>query len=555
MIFSNCFILTPEHVLPLRFLLREIKSTMRVGPTLHLLAARGVFAQSLNLSPRTIKCEGLNLTPHLDSSFEVLSVNSVAVYNYSQPLSLAGPAVSELNVCNVTVAIRHAGDDDYNIIRVWLPLEDWNGRFQVTGGGGLATGYLDMGNAAPASLGYASASSEGGLSLNVTIDSQTGAWFLRSNGSLNSGLVENYSYRATHDAAVVGKAMAEQFYGCPPSFSYYTGCSQGGKQGFWAAQRYPDDFDGILAGSPALVDSWAIPSLVWPTVLMKEIVVPPQCVFNEYLAAIIKACDALDGVVDGLISEPENCQFAAGSLVGSVFNCSGETMTITSAHAEVVTKILQGPRLTSGEQVWWGIAPGTEFWGLANTTLSDGKLISVPFTPGIAFLRYFIHHDPTYDVLNMTYGDFDEAVALAGNYNETFLPYPSDYSAFRDRGGKLLSWHGLADQFIPPQGSIHFHSVVERNTHSEDESIDDFLRLFMAPGAGHCYIGGYGPAPVDPLASLVDWVERGVAPDTLAAAFAKTDGTIIARALCPWPKMPRYDGHGDIMQAGSFSCQ
>ncbi|KAK5049467.1 hypothetical protein LTR84_004396 [Exophiala bonariae] len=530
---------------------------MKVSTPLGLVAAHGPLTLALAVSPRTPKCADLKLPPQLDSSFEVLSVNSVEVYNYSQPYVLGslGYPVSGLNVCNITVAITHTNDDDYNILRVWLPLDKWNGRFQVTGGGGLSTGYLDVGNAPAASQGYATANSEGGLTLNQTIDSQSGSWFLRSNGSVNNGLVENYSFRATHDAAVVGKALTEQFYGACPEFSYYTGCSQGGKQGFWAAAHNPDDFDGILAASPALVDGSAIPMLVWPTVVMEETAVPAQCVFNQYLAAIIEACDVLDGARDGLISDPENCHFDTTSLVGSVFNCSGEDVTITSAHAEVVSKILQSPKLPSGEQVWWMISPGTEFWGLANTTLQDGKFVPVPFTPGIAFLRYLIYHDPTYDVLNMTYADFDEAVALAGNYNETFLPYPFDYSAFRDRGGKLLSWHGLADQFIPHQGTLHFYDVIESNTRSANGSIDDFLRLFLAPGAGHCYLGGYGPAPVDPLSALVDWVEAGVAPDTLLAALTKLDSTTITRDLCPWPMMPIYHGQGDVSAESSFSCK
>jgi feruloyl esterase len=465
------------------------------------------------------------------------------------------PTIPGLNFCNVTVTITHPDANDYEIVRIWLPLQDWNGRFQATGGGGLATGFLDASLSPAVALGYAAASSEGGLTLNQTINPQSGAWFLNSNGTLNSGLLTNYLYRSTHDITVIGKALAERFYGISPSFSYYTGCSQGGRQGYFAALIYPDDFDGIMANSPVLIEPWALPMFIWPPVVMENIVVPPQCVFDKYLVDIIQTCDIVDGAKDGLVSRPDHCQFDAESLVGLTFNCSGQNVTITPAHAEVVSKILQGPRETSGFQVWWGLPPGALFSGLANTTLFDGKLIPVPFSAGLGLIKYLVFQDPTYDIQQMTYTDFDEAVALSGTYNESLLPEPFDLSAFRDSGGKLLTWHGMADQFVPYPGSTNFYNVIERDTRTDNGTIDDFFRLFLAPGAAHCLIGGYGPVPTDPLSALVDWVENGIVPDVLPAAWAGQNETAISRNLCPWPRMPTYNGYGNVMVASSFYCQ
>lgn len=474
------------------------KAIMRVSTTLYLSATYAALTRSLAFSPwstgETPSCADLSL-PQVDPSFQVLSISGVEVYNYSQPLSTLGPAVSGLDFCNLTLIITHPGVGDYNIVRVWLPLQGWNGRFQTTGGGGLATGFLDPALAPPIALGYAAGSSDGGLSLNQTIDEQTGAWMLHSNGSVNYGLLDNYSFRATHDVAVIGKALVKKFYGSAPTFSYYTGCSQGGKQGYFAALHNPDDFDGIMANSPAMVDAWATPMFIWPAVVMEETAAPPQCVFSTYLAAMIETCDPLDGVRDGLISDPENCHFDTESLVGSVVNCSGSSVTITSAYAEVVAKTIEGPKDEYGRQLWWGLVPGTEFWGIANTTLVDGEVVPVPFSAGAGFTKYLAFQDPSYDVLNMTYADFQEAVVLAGKYNGSIIPYPFDYSAFRDRGGKLLTWHGMADQYIPHPGSIHFHGIIENNTRTDNGSVDDFLRLFWHRAQDTAFMAVMGPCP------------------------------------------------------------
>ena len=524
---------------------------------LGILASSSLGLALLSHSSRathTQACTTLTL-PQLERSFKILSVLGVEVHNYSVPAepALFSPAVNDINFCNVTVTITHLGDGDYEIVRVWLPLTTWNGRFQTVGGGGLAAGTLDLSLPAPVGEGYAAASSEGGLTLNGTIDANTGVWVLKKDNSLNMGLLENFSHRSTHDATVVGKALTNAFYGTAPTFSYYTGCSTGGRQGYFAARYNPDDFDGILATSPAVNFVPVAKNLFWAPVVMANIVVPPQCVFDAYVAAITTVCDPLDGAIDGIVSNPENCIFDTHSLVGTAVNCTTENVTITADHAKVVFSIMQGPGTTAGQSIWWGIQPGAPFWGVANTTIVNGTQVPVPFSAAQAVIAYFDFQNLTYDTANMTYADFDEATTLSlTKYTPLFGNADPDLSAFQARGGKLLTWHGMSDEYIPHRGSVLYRERLE-NDMGGAKNVEKFHRLFLAPAVQHCG-GGYGPLPIDPLGALVNWVEKGVAPDILPATNLNAMGKNITRNLCPWPQVAKYDGTGIVTVMSSFTC-
>lgn len=512
--------------------------------------ARRAQCQSWQVSARapTVLCEDLTL-PSLPG-LEISSIQALMQPNYSSPLD---PSLS-LDICNVAVSYNHQGEDDITWVNIWLPLSNWNGRFQATGGGGLAAGYGDYYLLGAAPFGYATGTTDGGLTLNNTIDAQTGQWALRSNGSLNEGLIRNFAYRAIHDMTVIGKSLTQTFYGVAPDYSYYTGCSTGGRQGYFAAQVYPGDFDGIMANAPALNSPEISPGDFWPSVVMGNIVAPPQCVFDAYYNATIAYCDSLDGATDGLVSNLGDCNYDPQSLVGQEISCDSQNITISASFADVVSRIWAGSTSTNGETLFPGLPRSANFSGLANTTTVNGVTVPVPFSAAQAWIQYLVVHDPDYPVANMTFADFDavfeSSVIQFSGVLGTMAP---NLSAFHARGGKLLTWHGLADNYITPYGTMLYRSALSREMALTQAQLNDFHRVFFAPGVAHCG-GGIGPVPTDPLAALVNWVESDQVPETLPAAVAVSPSANLTRNLCAYPKLLMYDGHGNVNDAASFAC-
>ncbi|TDZ48361.1 putative feruloyl esterase [Colletotrichum trifolii] len=484
--------------------------------------------------------------------FDVTYSLGSEVYNYTLPYL---PSVPAINFCNYTLALNHHGADDIVFVSIWLPLDDWNGRFLATGGGGLAAGTFESELTEPVSKGYAAGSTDAGLTLNHTIDANSGKWALRADGTINEALIDNFSSRSIHEMALIGKAAVEVFNGVKPRHSYFRGCSQGGRQGYFAAQYEPGDFDGILANAPAINTPQVSPADFWPSVVMGNIAAPPQCVFERYQQAIIDECDPLDGAADGLISAPEKCVYDTEKLIGQEVNCSdtGGPLSITTEHAEVVGKILEGPRSSSDESLWYGNPPGASFSGLANTATNNGVTVPVPFSPAEAWMRYFVAQDPALDTASLSFAEFEDIFGKSvDKYTKPYGTDNPDLTAFKNAGGKLLTWHGLADPPITHPGTTLYWDRLQQKM-GGPEALSDFYRLFLAPGAGHCS-GGYGPNPVEPLAVLVDWVENGKAPDTLFAVLAE-NGTNITRELCPYPQSLKYRGRGSLRDADSFVCE
>lgn len=232
--------------------------------------------------------------------------------------------------------------------------------------------------------------------------------------------------------------------------------------------------------------------------------------------------------------------------------CGDGTVLVTQADADVVAKIHEGPRTAAGQQLWYGILPGSDFSVLDGTSISsNGALIGAPFLLVANWVAYWLRQDPSYNVSAIDYitfyALFNDSVS---RYSKILGGNNPDLSSFRANGGKLLSWQGLADQIIPPNGTVNYRQRVER-VMGGNEAVNDFYRLFFAPGMGHCGLGGSGPAPVDPLGALVDWVEKGQVPATLPAI--SSDGQW-ARNLCSWPLVEKWDGVGDPKLSGSYSC-
>jgi hypothetical protein len=443
--------------------------------------------------------------------------------------------------CRVTVVVTNppAGDR----IRVWigLPVKGWNGRFQGVGGGGFSGGSANA-IRAPLAAGYAAASTDTGH------EGGSGSFALDVNGRLQWQLIRDNAYLGIHQMTVAAKAITREFYGRAPRYSYFNGCSTGGRQGLSEAQRFPDDYDGILAGAPAI--NW--PKLhveqLWGHVVMLEAkTFVPQCKFEAATAAAIAACDPDDGAKDGVIDDPTRCSFDPKTLIGkSPDGCSA----FTEAETDVIRSIWRGPVRESGAPLWYGLPRGASF---ALSATGGTPLTGRPFPITLDWFRYFLLQDPTWDWTTLTRARYvqlyDQSVE---QWNEVFGTDNPDLSAFRDRGGKLIAWHGWADPLIYAQGTIDYVGRVQQLLGVD--RTPTFLRLFMAPGVGHC-AGGPGPQPSGQFEAVVRWVEEGKAPDTLDAVIRDQSGTITrSRPLCPYPFVARYKGTGSTDLASSFEC-
>jgi len=263
---------------------------------------------------------------------DIVSISGKEVVNYTVvPVpTLLNTPITDLNFCNITVVITHPGDNDTVTNSIWLPpAPGWNGRFQAAGGGGYSVSNGEPGLGIAVSKGYSVGASDGGnfgLGYNIFPTS------LKSNGEVDWPLFQNYAFRSIHDMAVIGKAATELYYGTAPKYSYMNGCSNGGRQGFIAAQKYPKDFDGVMAASPAVNFAQALVSIQWPyTVMKQENTAPSECMFNTFVNASIAECDGLDGVLDGIIGNIQDCNFNPYTLVGTETVCDGKTTTIDEA--------------------------------------------------------------------------------------------------------------------------------------------------------------------------------------------------------------------------------
>jgi hypothetical protein len=438
------------------------------------------------------------------------------------------------------VALTHTDPAGNPIsVELWLP-RAWNGRFQGVGGAGYFCGIVynaltptAPGLATGVRAGYATASTDCGHPF------ADASFALNADGSLNRPLIEDFASAGMHDMAVDGKAVTAAFYGAAPRFSYFYGCSAGGRAGAMEAQRHPADFNGIVAGAPAINWTRLAPAQVWPALVMNASNdFLPACKESAFTAAAVAACDGSDGVVDGVIGDPDACRWDPHRLVGTDTPCG----PITALDADVVEKIWQGPRGPRGAFLWFGLEPGASLTSLAG---------AAPFPAAVSWLGTFLRQDPTFDWRTLTFGEFDALFRQSvAEFSATIATDDPDLSAFARHGGKILLWHGLADPLIFPQGTIAYYRDVQRTT----RAAGSFARLFLAPGAAHC-VSGAGPVPSDPLAALVSWVEHGTAPTAIPAALTDPTGTVLrTRLLCAYPRQARYTGHGSTDDAANFAC-
>ncbi|MFF3595624.1 tannase/feruloyl esterase family alpha/beta hydrolase [Kitasatospora indigofera] len=448
--------------------------------------------------------------------------------------------------CDVTVTLTHPGQGDHAHVRVWLPQQNWNGRLQSVGGSAYAAGDYGTDLAAAVKGGYAAATTDAGVS--TYIDA---SWALGADGKVNTGLLQNFASRSEHEAALLAKQVVAGHYDRAASYSYFTGCSTGGRQGYMEAQKYPEDYDGILANAPAVNwDEFEVATL-WPQVVMNEQkTYPSACEFKAFTDAAVQACDPDDGAKDGLVTDPAACGYDPRRLIGTVVECEGKQLTVTAADAEVVRRIWDGPRTASGRKLWAGVPVGADLSGLAGTRKgTDGKPVGTPFPVPAEWVSSWLKKQPAFDVSTITYEQFAQLFKQSQNeYDKVIGTDDPDLTAFRKAGGKLLTYHGTADQYIPTDGTVKYRQQVEQRTGGAKKT-DDFYRLFLAPGTAHCGLNGQNSG----LAALTAWVEHGKAPKTLPATLTTASGRSVSRNLCAYPSVPRYQG-GDIADAASFRC-
>jgi feruloyl esterase len=443
--------------------------------------------------------------------------------------------------CAVQAIVTNPPAGDQVRVGVWLPTENWNRRFQGLGGGGFSGGSPTLVPAAALQAGYAAAATDAGHT------GFSGSFALNPDGTLNWQLIADFGYLGIHEMTVTAKELVKRFYGRSSFHSYFNGCSTGGRQGLMEAQRYPRDYDGIAAGAPAVNWTKFHPAQFWGQLQMRlagNVVAP--CKLAAVTQAATAACDARDGVTDGIVGDWPGCRFDARTLIGTVTGCG----TITAADADLVNAMWTGPRGVDGELLWYGLERGAPLQALNNSVGGVG----VPFFVGLEWFRYWLRQDPSWDWQTMTYEQylllFQQSVL---QYQAVIATDDPDLSAFRDAGGKVVFWHGTADPLIFFRGSVDYYQRLAEAMGGARQA-DRFARFFVAPGVGHCG-GGEGAAPADLLDAVVRWVEQGKAPTQLAGQRTDSTGTVVlTRPVCQYPQVARYKGHGSTTDAKNFTC-
>ncbi|KAI1268107.1 putative esterase [Xylariaceae sp. FL1019] len=477
-----------------------------------------------------VSCSSLTASPPDGSSL----INSTATerYNLTYPAPTYNGVGGPVNICDVEVFLTHGDAGDAVRFSIYLPLDGWNGRWQGTGGGGFAAGGFDFELIPAATSGYSAGATDAGTPL----DGDTDGWYN------DPQLVENFVHLSFHEMTALGKDLSEKFYGKKPEYSYWFGCSQGGRQGMSEAQRYPDDYDGILAAAPAINWEKLLVADYWPLTAQSQGGEPvPLCKLSAIGNASVDACDLLDGGADGLISNPLKCKFDAKATVGMEVPCNGNTtVTITERDAIVWNKIRDGFKDESGNFLWYGLQPGTD---LNTQAIQPGFLIPRQW------IADWLLNDPSADVSDIQQSElvklFHQSVSQLGALWGTDNP---DLSAFRGHGGKLLTWHGWADEIITPQGTLDYWQRVVDLVGGVDKT-DEFYRVFMAPGLGHCGNGPGPQIPQDNLVPLVNWVENGEPPQSILFS-----GNGQSRNICKFPMELQYKGIGNVSDAASWVC-
>ncbi len=435
--------------------------------------------------------------------------------------------------CRVQATLTPTPDSDIKV-EVWMPAAGWNGKFLGVGNGGWAGNINYFALAAGVAKGYATVATDTG---------HTGTGIDARFALGHPQKLIDFAYRAVHLMTVRGKAIAAAYYSQTARLSYWSGCSTGGRQGLMEAQRFPRDYNGIVEGDPASYMTHLMFAAVWPSsfILRHPAAAIPREKFPMIHQAVLRACDALDGVKDGIISDPERCHFDPASIeckAGDGPSC------LTAAQVELVRKIYQGPRNPrTGKQIFPGLAISSESGWRAQVGGGPREI-------AINYFKYVLFKNPEWNFKAL---NFDRDVRLSDRrYSPIIDAVNPNLSAFKAHGGKIIMYHGWSDPLITALESVeYYHQVVA--TMGGLSATQRFARLFMIPGMYHC---GRGPGPgrFDRLGSIVQWVEHGKAPKRIVASHETHGKTDMTRPLCPYPEVAKWTGSGSTNDAANFVC-
>jgi len=498
-------------------------------------------------------CEGLAELKLPNTT--ITAAQSVAPGAFAPPAGSPGPYKDLPAFCRVAGVIKPTNDSEINF-EVWMPGENWNGKFHGVGNGGFAGSISYTGLAGALARGYATASTDTGHG------GGDASWALG-----HPEKIVDYGHRAIHEMTEKAKLVIKAFYGDGPKRSYFASCSNGGRQALMEAQRYPDDYDGVIAGAPANAFSQILTGFAWNMQLLLND--PASYIPAKKLKAIetaaLAACDARDGVTDGVLDDPTKCGFDPAVLL-----CKGAETDecLTEKQVAALKKIYAGPRDAKGQQIIPGFTPGGE------TGLGGWTLWITGATPTTALQFFFstqtfknmVYNNPSWDFKTF---DLERDGKLADEkLSQVLNATDPNLKAFNARGGKLILYHGWNDAALPPMNTINYFQSVAAKL--GQRQANGFMRLYMAPGMQHCG-GGPGPdnfgqtvtrAQSDPqhdlTLALERWVEQGVAPEMVIAT--KRQGAppeaaaLRTRPLCPYPQVARYKGSGSTDEAANFTC-
>jgi len=565
----------------------------------------------------TLTCDDTLMTDYKpDAQTTVVAVHAFAK---DDPLILEGTATADTpraaaDVCMVKLNVGPGNDGPDGApstspgigIEIWLPAKDaWNGRVHALGGGGWQGGNAGVATAVASTGAAGVAGVEGAVSSTTDTGHMvagTGAFAMNPDGSINETLWTDFASRGIHEQAVKSKDLAEAYYGSAPRYAYWEGGSTGGRQGLNLAQNHPDDFDGIIANYPAIN---------WTRFITAELY--PQLVYQRDLGGValtsaqsdlvsnaaIAACDVVNGEHLGYVLDPSSCHYDpttdASVICTADGGSNGTDACVSPAQAEVANKIWYGMTadgsvpdpaddngwsqaasstlMGNGNHRWFGLTRGTTFYspyfvGLASSLREfpiGSDMVALELQDPTIASTLFVNAsgngengwmDLSYAELSAAY---DRGTALQSEFGDINTDDP-DLSAFRHRGGKLLTWHGLADELIFPQGTVNYYERVAAAMGGID-SVQDFYRLFLAPGLGHGTPNGTSnpDAVVPNFASgqmyqmLTQWVEDGIAPE--GETLSTTSGSVThSLPLCAYPTKPTWVS-GDVTAAASYECR
>jgi feruloyl esterase len=484
------------------------------------------------------------------------SATKVGAGHFTPPGSSAALETPEF--CRVVAVARPTSDSVINF-EVWIPpVAQWNHNFLGRGNGGYmgAISYGALANALQ--RGFATASTDTG---------HTGEDLKFAAGHPEK--IVDWGYRSLHIMTESAKLIIRGYSGLFPQHSYFGGCSTGGEQALSEAQRFPADYDGVLAGDPGNDRVHLNVGFLWAFAATHDAngkTILPTSKLPLINKAAVAACDGLDGIKDGIISEPQACRFDPGVLL---CKSADNDQCLTAAQVEAVKKVYAGPRNPrTGEQIIAGYSPGSEsalgdeYEGGWKTYITDRN---EPMR--LEFWKYWVFNDATWDWRTF---DYDRDVTRADKELAAVNASDPNLGAFKARGAKILMYSGWADPVGPPMDAVIYYRRVEEVMGGRKKT-ESFFRLFMVPGMAHCR-GGPGPnsfgglstiaSPqnkIDPehdvLSSLVQWVENGLAPDHIVATHLTNDTIDRTRPICPYPKVARWNGAGSIDDAKNFTCE